>query len=103
MSGLYFYRTYTATVFGSAVRHERCAGCSTVYEYEIKREASGGGHSPFWSNNIGAEVSAERRARANLVRALQEAIEPVHCPNCGMFQPNLVQLLRRRHRNPRRK
>jgi hypothetical protein len=41
-------------------------------------------------------VSAESRARANLKRALDEAIEPVHCPACGIFQPNMVRLLRER-------
>jgi len=45
-------------------------------------------------NNAGAEVSAESRARANLIRALDEAIEPVHCPACGIFQPDMVRVLR---------
>jgi len=87
----YFYRTYTATVSGSITRRERCAGCSSVFGYEIRRIAAGGGHSAFWLNNAGAEVSAESRARANLKRALDEAIEPVHRPMCGIFQPNMVR------------
>jgi len=79
------------------MRRESCVGCSSIFEYEIKRAVSGGGHSSFWLNNAGAEVSAESRARANLIRALDEAIEPVHCPTCGMFQPNMVRVLRERH------
>ncbi|MFZ1923967.1 MAG: hypothetical protein WAU57_20305 [Xanthobacteraceae bacterium] len=100
MSGggiFYFYRTYTATVSGSAKRHERCVGCSRDFEYEIKRVAQGGGHSGFYFNNAGASASADARARANLVHALDEAIEPVHCPTCGIYQPDMVRVLRKRH------
>jgi hypothetical protein len=79
------------------MRRESCVGCSSIFEYEIKGAASGGGHSSFLLNNAGAEVSAESRARANLIRALDEAIEPVHCPKCGIFQPKMVQVLRERH------
>lgn len=95
MSGFaYFYRTYTATVSGSTTRRERCAGCSRVFEYVIKRTAAGGGHSAFWLNNAGAAVSADTRARSNLQRMLNEAVEPVPCPTCGIFQPNMVAALR---------
>src|SRR5262249_13964688 len=45
----------------------------------------------------GAEVRAEIHARANLKRALAEAVEPVPCPRCGMIQPNMVEVLRQRY------
>jgi hypothetical protein len=94
---VYFWRSYTATASGSTTRRERCIGCSCVFEYTITREAAGGGHSAFFLNNAGAAASAKIRARANLDRALIEAIEPVHCPACGIFQPNMVSVLRERH------
>jgi hypothetical protein len=97
MSGFfYFWRTYTATVSGSITRRERCVGCSCVFCYEITRQVVGGGHSAFLLDNSRAAASAEMRARANLDRALNEAIEPVHCPACGIFQPDMVQVLRER-------
>ena len=100
MSGggfFYFYRTYTATVSGSRKRRETCIGCSSSFEYQVTRVAQGGGHSGFLLNNRGASASADMRARANLVRALDEAIEPVHCPTCGIYQPDMVQALRERY------
>jgi hypothetical protein len=100
MSGgalFYLYRTYTATVSGSQKRREQCAGCSWIFEYTITREAAGGGHSGFMLNNAGAAESAKVRARANLNRELDEAIEPVHCPACGIYQPAMVRVLRERH------
>jgi hypothetical protein len=93
---MYFYRTYTATVSGSITRRARCIRCSSVFEYVITREASGGGHSAYFLNNAGAETSAETRARNNLNRALNEAVEPVHCSACGIYQPEMVQILRER-------
>jgi hypothetical protein len=63
----------------------------------ITRVVEGGGHSAFFLNNAGATASAQRRARANLNRALSEAIEPVHCHACGIFQPEMVEVLRQRY------
>lgn len=92
----YIYRTYTATVSGSVLKRVRCEGCSSEYGYELQRTALGGGHSPFWLNNAGAARAAHERARANLSRALDQDIEPVFCPKCGLFQPDMVALLRKR-------
>jgi hypothetical protein len=98
MSGFfYFWRTYTAHVSGSVTRRERCVGCSCVFTYVITRYVAGGGHSAFYLNNAGAAASAKMRAHANLDHALKEAIEPVHCPACGIFQPDMVRVLRERH------
>jgi hypothetical protein len=37
------------------------------------------------------------RARDNLNRALEEAIEPVHCPSCGIYQPDMARALQERY------
>jgi hypothetical protein len=94
---MYFWRSYTATVSGSRTTREQCTGCSKVFEYRITREATGGGHSPFFLQNAVAEVSAKTLAQANLNRALAEAIEPVHCPARGIFQPDMVHVLCQRY------
>jgi hypothetical protein len=94
---VYFYRTHTAKVTGSVTRRERCAGCSRIFEYPITRTVRGGGHSPFGLTDAGAAESAQMRGKAKLDRALKEAIEPHHCPFCGVFQPNMVQILRQQH------
>jgi hypothetical protein len=72
-------------------------GCSYVYEYEIARQGYGRGDSPFYLSNAQAAANANMRARADLARALNEAIEPIHCPTCGIFQPDMVRLLRKRY------
>jgi hypothetical protein len=92
----YIGRTYTMTVSGTVSRRERCCHCSTAFEYEICRNGMGNGHSPFLLLNSGAKQTAERRARKALQRAFVGAVEPVHCPTCGMYQPEMVPELERR-------
>jgi hypothetical protein len=97
MSGgiAYFWKSHTATVSGSTTRSVSCVGCSRAYEYSVSRTAVGGGHSPLHLTNASAAEKARQRARDNLSRALMDAIEPVHCPSCGIYQPNMEPLLRK--------
>jgi hypothetical protein len=92
----YFYRTYTTTVSGSARKRVRCEGCSMEYGYEMRRIAQGGGHSAFGLTNSGAAAAANERARTNLAHALDRDIEAVFCPKCGLYQSDMVALLRKR-------
>lgn len=91
----YFWGSHTATVTGSATRHVRCCECDTPFEYQITRRTRGGGHSPFLLNPRGAAASAKERAYANLNRELRDSVEPVYCPTCGVFQPEMTKQLRR--------
>jgi hypothetical protein len=93
----YFWRSHYASVSGSTTRRERCVNCSCIFEYDVKCHAQGGGHAPFLLGNGAASVTASQRAYANLSRALKETISPVHCPRCGIFQPNMVRALREQH------
>jgi hypothetical protein len=34
------------------------------------------------------------RAQANLNRALNDDVEPVHCPTCGIYQQDMARILR---------
>ena len=99
MSGfVYVWRQHTARVTGSATKHVRCAACATEFEYVVVREGRGGGHAPLMIfNNTSASEAAASRARADLRARLENAIEAVHCPCCGIYQPNMVDALRRRY------
>ncbi|MGO9133903.1 MAG: hypothetical protein ACLP8A_07620 [Methylovirgula sp.] len=64
----------------------------------ITRKVAGRGDSPYLLNNVGAAERAKERARVNLNRTLEEAIEPVPCPACGVvFQPDMVRILHDRY------
>lgn len=97
MSGgfLYAYRTYTASVSGDVRQRVRCVECSLEYEYILRRRAYGEGHSAYFLANERASQLAEERARANLLRALDDEIDAVFCPACGIYQPDMVNLLKK--------
>ena len=65
------------------------------YEYTLQRSAYGGGHSAFFLANESASYKAKERARANLAKALDEGVEAVFCPACGIYQPDMFSLLKR--------
>lgn len=44
-----------------------------------------------------AAAKARERANASLSRELRDSIEPVDCPTCGIYQPDMVDELRRRY------
>jgi hypothetical protein len=94
---LYFWQRHEAWVSGSTKRRVRCVECSYDYEYEITREGWGRGDSPYSLSNTAAAANAKMRARADLARSLNEAIEPRHCPVCGIFQPDMVRLFRKQY------
>ena len=68
-----------------------------VLEYLITRTGYGRGDSPYNMSNSEAAGNARMRAQANLIHELDEAIEPIHCPRCKIFQPEMVQLLYKMH------
>ena len=94
MVGLFYtWTSHTATVTDSTTREVCCFNCHTPFEYQVTRTARGGGHSPFHVSQDRAAEDARRRAHINVNRALRDAIEPVYCPSCGVFQPDMVEEL----------
>jgi hypothetical protein len=91
---IYFGRTYTATVSGSRTLRERCVNCSHTFEYDVTCVSTGYGRSPYFLINEGVAAGAKKHATANLDRALDNPVAPVHCPYCGIFQPSMVRMLR---------
>jgi len=91
----YAWTSHTATVTDSTTREVCCFNCHTSFEYQVTRTARGGGHSPFHLRQDRAAEDARRRAYINVALAIRDAIEPVYCPFCGVFQPDMVQELRR--------
>ena len=90
----YTWTSHSATVTNSTAREVCCFNCRTSFEYQVTRTARGGGHSPFHMSQKRAAEDARRRAFINVSLALRDAIEPVYCPSCGVFQPDMVQELR---------
>ena len=90
----YTWTSHSATVTDYTTRDVCCFNCRTSFEYQVTRTARGGGYSPFHMSQKRAAGDARRRAFINVNLALRDAIEPVYCQSCGVFQPDMVQELR---------
>jgi hypothetical protein len=93
---IYFGRRYTCTVNGSVWKNTQCEGCQCQYVYLMSRTGTGSGRSPYYMDNEGAQRRAQDAAVKNLQRRLDRDLDPVACPDCGLYQPAMVRLLRRR-------
>jgi hypothetical protein len=93
---IYFGGRYSCSVAGSVWKEVCCAECQCEYLYLLSRTGSGSGSSPYYIDNDGAQRRAEQAAVKNLQRRLERDCDAVPCPDCGMYQPLMVRLLRRR-------
>jgi hypothetical protein len=95
MSGgfAYFWSERTATVIGSKTKNVECVNCQYRYEYLALRAGVGTGYSPYLLFRRRAERDARERAYDSLRDQLYEAVDLAHCPNCGIYQPDMVRKL----------
>ncbi len=81
--------TYTQTIEFSVWKEHKCACCGTVYRYLFKRTMQGEGNSP---------EAATANAEKAVEKALEHEVDQRPCPECGLYQPDMVASQRgRRH------
>jgi len=85
---------YTATLRGAKWKTVQCFNCSGEYFYHMNRSAKCNGFNPLWLDAEGARNRAYEKAQAALTRALDEECDPISCPACGVYQPDMIRLLR---------
>jgi hypothetical protein len=93
----------TVTVRGSVLMTVRCQRCQHVYFYEMFRSEPGGSFSLLSLDNEGAAAKGEAIAQVALRQSLEKGCDPVPCPECGTYQPNMLPQLRHEHRRDLRK
>jgi len=91
------WTTQTVEVVATMVKEVICEKCQTRYAYSLKRKEFGSGTSLYGVDNAGAQARAVDAAHANLQNALDNAIEMVPCPNCGLYQSAMVEFLKKSH------
>lgn len=89
--------SHTATLRGSILKAVICCRCQHGYSYEMERESSGRGFSFLFLNETGAKARAKSYAEAAVWRALETECDPVPCPQCGTYQPNMVPQVKAQH------
>jgi hypothetical protein len=96
MAMFFFYagRTYTSTASGSKTKIVTCESCRNSFKYEVRGTATGSGHSVYYFDNKGAAERAREKALQDLQASLENRVGIVHCPTCGIFQKNMLPLIR---------
>ena len=88
---------YTVNARGSIFITVRCNRCLHVYSYEMVRSEPGGGFSILSLDNAAAQAKAQAIAELSLQRALEKGRDPVPCPACGTYQPDMVAQVKGQH------
>jgi hypothetical protein len=86
---------YTAQVTGSTLKVVQCEKCQANYAYVMTRTSTGHGRSILFLDNAGAQDRARQRAEDNLNYRLENACDPVPCPDCGWFQEEMLPKARK--------
>jgi ssDNA-binding Zn-finger/Zn-ribbon topoisomerase 1 len=89
-------QNFTATATRKRVKNVQCEKCGGTYAYECVRAAKGASSALYGIGAQGAADRAEDRAATRLLRALNDAVDPVPCPDCGLLQGAMVAEMHRR-------
>ncbi|MFT3711254.1 MAG: hypothetical protein QM817_26790 [Archangium sp.] len=80
---------------GSAWKSQRCERCQTQFAYQVTREFTGQGVSPYMLDNAGAQERARTAAYKGLEHALANAKEDVPCPKCLTYNADATLRLKK--------
>lgn len=97
-----FRNTYSEWLIGEMVKRVRCKQCGHKYAYLMQAYAQGTVQR-FILSAEGDESSgraAELNARAKLYKKLRHGCDVVPCPECGLIQPKMISVARRRYLRP---
>jgi hypothetical protein len=75
-----------------------CIRCRHVYTYVTERSEPGGAFSRFSNDDAQAVARATATAQLALQLALEKSCDPVPCPECGTYQPNMVPHVKYQYR-----
>ncbi len=88
-------RRYSARVSGSAWKPMRCERCQTQFAYQVTREFTGEGVSPYMLDNAGAQERARAAAHKGLAHSLANAKDDVPCPRCLSYNADAALRLKK--------
>ncbi len=73
-----------------------CQNCGCKFAYQLKRQAEGQTTDILWLNGKDkSQDIARKRSEANLERNLQQSFDVIDCPDCGHYQDNMMEQIRR--------
>src|ERR1051325_12084365 len=86
--------TYHCTVEGSVFKIVQCEHCNSIYVYKMTRTVAGSASDPLFLNPE-APTMAAMAANFSLQQKLDTDCDAIPCLDCGKYQRNMVEALRR--------
>jgi hypothetical protein len=93
---IYVGNRYEAAFRGYRWKSIRCRHCQLEWAYKMVCTADGEGRSPYFLDNDGAKQRAQQDALKNLDWVLDNGTWDVPCPQCGFYQPEMIDRLRKK-------
>ena len=87
---------HDARVTASALREVVCPRCRNPFFFHLRRTGKGHSQTAFFIGMKEADREAAFKARGDLEKKLATEVEPVSCPSCRFFQPQMVAAARSR-------
>ncbi len=85
---------WVATARGTVWKVVTCLHCQQTYAFQLELETTGQEVGPPLSLSDEGAKLAQARAEENLSKMGRNVVIPLPCPNCGCYQPDMVELLR---------
>jgi hypothetical protein len=86
---------WVATAHGTVWKVVTCSHCRLPYAFLLDLETTGTDVGlPLCLDGEEAAKRAQARAEENLSKMARNVVFPLPCPNCGCYQPDMVDLLR---------
>lgn len=86
----------TVRASASVSKETQCSACLNTYYYQMTRATSASRHTSIRFGSEKAEQKAREVAEARLVERLATEVDPVPCPSCGAYQPEMFEGIRRK-------
>lgn len=85
---------WVATARGTFWKVVTCSHCRQRYAFPLELETTGKDVGSPWSLDVEGAKRAQARAEENLSTIARNVVYPLPCPNCGCYQPDMVDRLR---------
>ena len=85
---------WVAAARGTVWKVVTCSHCQQRYAYQLELETTGQVVGPPLTFDTEAAKLAQARAEERLSKMARNVVTPLPCPNCGCYQPDMVERLR---------
>lgn len=85
---------WVAKANGTVWKVVTCSHCQQRYGFQLELETTGQVVGAPLSMDADGARQAQARAQENLAKMGRNVVIPLPCPNCGCYQPDMVEVLR---------